>query len=159
MYPTPSEPIAMDGFAAVYAGGRSTMKLGPKCGVVGPAEATGAKAPTNANARNAVSTAIGRVRRPRRAREVGTGSMGRALLSHTPLPNDYLTETGRFSKSKTNVSRRLGAGPPRLSVSSHRSDTFIPLSPLGSIRGTWRGSVLDPTGPERHRPVRRGRQG
>src|SRR5467141_1202983 len=35
MYATPSEPIAMDGFAAVYAGGRSTMKLGPKRSVAG----------------------------------------------------------------------------------------------------------------------------
>src|SRR5712691_1119675 len=159
MYATPSEPIAMEGFAAVYAGGRSTMKLGPKWGAVGPAETTGAKAPTNANARNAVSTAIGRIRSSRRARGVGTGSMGRALLSQTALPDDYLTETGRFSKSKTNVSRRLREGPPRSLVSSQGSDIFIPLSPLGSIRGTWRGSVLDPTGPERRRHVRRGRKG
>src|SRR6267143_57245 len=138
-YATPSEPIAMDGFAAVYAGGRSTRKLGPKCGAAGPAEATCAKAPTNANARNAASTAIGRIRLSRRARAVGTRGMRAALLSQTPLPNYYLTETGRFSKSKTSVSRWLARVHSLPSGSSRRSDSFIPASPLGPDSGHMAG--------------------
>src|SRR6267143_5199164 len=67
-YATPSEPMAMEGFPAVYAGGWSTIALGPKCGAEGAAATPGAKPPRSATARSAMPVAIGNVRRTERTR-------------------------------------------------------------------------------------------
>src|SRR5205807_7994861 len=44
-YATPSEPTAMEGLPAVYAGACVIITLGPKCGLAGPVQAPGSEPP------------------------------------------------------------------------------------------------------------------
>src|SRR2546422_6412322 len=67
-YATPSEPTAMEGFPAVYAGACVIITFGPKCGVAGAAPTTGLNTPRMADARSAPTATKRNVRRTERTR-------------------------------------------------------------------------------------------
>src|SRR5207244_5375805 len=67
-YATPSEPTAMEGFPAVYAGAWVIITFGPKCGVAGAAPARGMETPRTADARRATTARKRNVRRTERTR-------------------------------------------------------------------------------------------
>src|SRR5437879_6178934 len=88
-YATPSEPTAMEGFVAVYAGACVINTFGPKCGVAGAAPATGLNTPRMVNARSAPTATKRNVRRtertrPRARRFISRGSRG-IPGSHTAI--------------------------------------------------------------------------
>ncbi len=69
-YATPSEPTAMEGFPAVYAGVCVIITFGPKCGVAGAAAAAELNTARTATVRRAITAMMGTIRRiePTRAR-------------------------------------------------------------------------------------------